>query len=88
MAPKATAVVHFADVILRARGFGFAGNTSVPPIHPSAWELLDPSEADIKEMLKEAKDGLLEEAAELSLALSVVVAFARCSYYGKNGQQQ
>ena len=65
VAPKATAVVHFADVILRARGFGFAGDTSVPPIHPSAWELLDLSEADIKEMLKEAED-LLEEAAELS----------------------
>ncbi len=60
-----TAVVHFADVILRARGFGFAGDTCVPPIHPSAWEMPSAFGTDIKEMLKEAED-LLEGAADLS----------------------
>jgi putative nucleotidyltransferase with HDIG domain len=65
VAPLETAVVHFADVILRARRFGFAGDTCVPPLSPYAWDALGLSEADIKEVLKEAED-LLEEAADLS----------------------
>jgi putative nucleotidyltransferase with HDIG domain len=64
-APMETAIVHFADVLLRGRGFGFAGDLSVPPLHPSSWELVRLSEADIKSILREAED-LLEEAADLS----------------------
>ena len=64
--PMETAVVHFADVLLRGKGFGFAGDSAMPALHPSAWELLELSEGDIKDMLKEAED-LLEEVGDLSL---------------------
>jgi putative nucleotidyltransferase with HDIG domain len=63
VAPLETAVVHFSDILIRGRGFGFAGDSGVPALHPSAWKLLGLSEADIREILKEAED-LLEEAAE------------------------
>jgi len=66
VAPMETAIVHFADVLLRGRGFGFAGDSTVPPLHPSSWELVGLSEPDIKSILGEAED-LLEEAADLSL---------------------
>jgi putative nucleotidyltransferase with HDIG domain len=66
VAPMETAIVHFADVLLRGRGFGFAGDFTVPPLHPSAWELVRLSEPDIKSILREA-ESLLEEASDLSL---------------------
>jgi putative nucleotidyltransferase with HDIG domain len=64
--PVETAIVHFADVLLRGKGFGFAGDSATPALQPSAWELLDLSEGDIKDMLREA-EGLLEEVGDLSL---------------------
>ncbi len=65
--PMATAVVHFSDVLLKGRGFGFAGDYTVPPIHPSAWELLGLNDSEIREILKEAED-LLVQVADLSLS--------------------
>jgi putative nucleotidyltransferase with HDIG domain len=59
-------IVHISDILLRGRGFGFAGDYSVSPIHPAAWELLSLTESDIKEVLKKAED-LLGEAADMSL---------------------
>jgi putative nucleotidyltransferase with HDIG domain len=64
--PQGTAVVHLSNILLRARGFGFAGDYTVPAVHPSAWELINLTEYDIREILKEAED-LLEEAGDLSL---------------------
>jgi putative nucleotidyltransferase with HDIG domain len=64
-APMEAAIVHFAYVLLRGRGFGFAGDPFVPPLHPSAWELLSLSQSDIGDILAQAED-LLEEAADLS----------------------
>jgi putative nucleotidyltransferase with HDIG domain len=66
VAPMETAIVHFSDVLLRGKGFGFAGDYAVPPMDSSAWELLDLSPSDIKDILAEAED-LLDEVADLSL---------------------
>ncbi len=66
VAPMETAIVHFADVLLRGRGFGFAGDSAVPPLHPFSWKLVGLSESDIKAVLREAED-LLDEASDLSL---------------------
>ncbi|MGD0231611.1 MAG: HDOD domain-containing protein [Syntrophorhabdales bacterium] len=66
VAPMETAIVHFADILLRSRGFGFAGDFAVPLLHPSSWELIGLSESDIGDILKESED-LLEEAADLAL---------------------
>ena len=66
VAPMETAIVHFADILLRGKGFGFAGDSAVPPLGSSAWDLINLTEGDIKAVLDEAEE-LLEEVAELSL---------------------
>jgi len=71
VAPVHAAIVHFSDILLRARGFGFAGDYSVPPVHPAAWSLLDLSGPDIREVLREAQY-LLVEAPDLSLQEDVI----------------
>jgi HD-like signal output (HDOD) protein len=59
-----TAITHLADIIIRSRGFGFAGDESVPAVDPVAWELIGLSKLDLRELLTEMED-LLEEAQEL-----------------------
>ena len=56
--PMQSAIVHFADVLVRAKGFGFAGDPNVPMIQPAAWKVLDLSEYDLTELLKELDDAL------------------------------
>jgi putative nucleotidyltransferase with HDIG domain len=67
LAPMETAIVHFSDVLLRGRGFGFAGDYAVPPVHPFAWKLLDLRDSDIREILKEAEE-LLADVADISMS--------------------
>jgi putative nucleotidyltransferase with HDIG domain len=57
-APMETAIVHMADLLVRARGFGFAGENFVPEVNTIAYELLKLSEADIKNVLKEMEDNM------------------------------
>jgi putative nucleotidyltransferase with HDIG domain len=64
-APLETAIVHMADILVRARGFGFAGENLVPEVHPVAFELLKLSAADIKDVLKELEDNM-ESAEDIS----------------------
>ncbi len=64
-APLETAIVHMADILVRARGFGFAGESLVPEVHPLAFELLNLSAADIKDVLKELEDNM-ESAEDIS----------------------
>jgi len=61
-APMETAIVHLADILVRARGFGFAGENFVPEVNPAAFELLALAEKDIREVLKEMEDNM--DAAE------------------------
>ncbi len=64
-APLEAAIVHMADILVRARGFGFAGENYVPEVHPAAFELLKLSAADIKDVLKELEDNM-ESAEDIS----------------------
>jgi putative nucleotidyltransferase with HDIG domain len=50
-APLETAIVHVADLLVRAKGVGFAGDPFVPPVHPATWQLLQLSDDDIKSIL-------------------------------------
>ena len=65
--PVQSAIVHLADILIQARGFGFSGNNSVPPVHPSAWQALDLSEADMKEILVEMEE-VLEQAEDFLIS--------------------
>lgn len=53
LAPLETNIVHFADVIVRARGVGFAGDDLVPPLHPAAFEMMQLSETDLHEIMND-----------------------------------
>lgn len=61
------AIVHFSDILIRGRGFGFAGDKLVPSVNETAWRLLDLSDADIREILIEMED-VLEQTEDLLLA--------------------
>ena len=62
-----TAIVHFSDILIRGRGFGFGGDKLVPSVNDTAWQLLDLSDADIREILIEMEDAL-EQTEDLLLA--------------------
>jgi putative nucleotidyltransferase with HDIG domain len=51
LAVKETAIVHLADILVRARGIGFAGDHFVPPLNVGAFETLGLSKNDIRDVL-------------------------------------
>jgi putative nucleotidyltransferase with HDIG domain len=57
-APLETAIVHFSDILMRARGLGFAGDALVPVVHPVAFQLLALTEADILGLLERLENSL------------------------------
>lgn len=50
-APLETAIVHVSDLLVRAKGVGFSGDSFVPAVHPATWQLLQLSDDDIKSIL-------------------------------------
>lgn len=56
--PLETAIVHVADILTRAKGFGFAGDHFVPAVNPAAWETLKLSEGATKDILAEMEETL------------------------------
>jgi putative nucleotidyltransferase with HDIG domain len=62
-----TAIIHFSDILVKGRGFGFGGDNLVPSVNETAWQLLDLSDADIREILIEMED-VLEQTEDLLLA--------------------
>lgn len=46
-APVETAVVHVANTVVRAYGYGFGGDRRVPPIAPAAWRRLGLAPSDL-----------------------------------------
>jgi len=55
-----TAVVHVADVLIKASGFGFSGDDLVPMIQPIAWNKLGLTEALLESIIEEVEDKLVE----------------------------
>ncbi|MDR1166622.1 MAG: HDOD domain-containing protein [Deltaproteobacteria bacterium] len=50
--PEWTAIVHLADIIVRAIGFGNGGDLLVPEISPAAWSLLGLKKTDFLPILE------------------------------------
>lgn len=65
--PIQTAIVHLSDVLIQARGFGFSGNHFVPAVNSTAWQALNLSESDLKEIIKEMEE-ILEQAEDFLLS--------------------
>jgi putative nucleotidyltransferase with HDIG domain len=52
-APLEVSIIHIADIIVRARGFGYAGDAMIPLINAKAWETVGLTEADLRSVLAE-----------------------------------
>ncbi|MDR1037336.1 MAG: HDOD domain-containing protein [Deltaproteobacteria bacterium] len=50
--PEWTAIVHMADIMVRAKGFGHAGDDMVPPVSQRAWEILGLRKTDFLPILE------------------------------------
>ncbi len=57
---KEVAIVHLADILIRALGYGYGGDPWVPALDSKAWHLLGLKRADFEEILPELDDRLLE----------------------------
>jgi putative nucleotidyltransferase with HDIG domain len=55
-----TAVVHIADVLVKASGFGFSGDEFVSRIQPAAWEKLGMNEMMLTDIVRELENNLVE----------------------------
>lgn len=55
-----TAVVHLADVLIKASSFGDSGDPYVPAISPMAWDILKLDENLLEEIVAELEDKLIE----------------------------
>jgi len=55
-----TSVVHMADVLIKASGFGDSGDSFVPPIQQAAWDALKLNDGIIAELVEELEDKLVE----------------------------
>jgi hypothetical protein len=51
-----TAIVHVADIVVRARGVGFGGDDLVPPLDTAIWTDLSLSESDMRDILMKIED--------------------------------
>jgi len=55
-----TAVVHIADVLIKASGFGNSGDCYVPQIQKVAWDVLKLNDHILAEVVAELEDKLVE----------------------------
>jgi putative nucleotidyltransferase with HDIG domain len=55
-----TAVVHIADVLIKASGFGDSGDCYVPQIQKIAWDVLKLNDQILAEIVEELEDKLVE----------------------------
>ena len=54
------AVVHLANILIKASGFGFSGDDFVPLIQPVAWEKLGMNESLLTTIVEELEDKLID----------------------------
>lgn len=55
-----TSVVHIADVLIKASGFGNSGDRYVPKIQQVAWDALELNEQALSDVVEEIEDKLVE----------------------------
>jgi len=53
-------IVCLADILVRARGFGFAGDNLVPSVNPDVWKRLDMTEEDLRDIFREMEEPMAD----------------------------
>jgi HD-like signal output (HDOD) protein len=64
LAPLETSIVHMADILVKARGIGYSGDNLVPELNPQAQGILNLTEEDLREVLKELEDSVEQTEEE------------------------
>lgn len=54
--PIETAIVHVSDILVRAKGLGYAGDSVVPALCAPTWEMLNLSDDDVRDILTALED--------------------------------
>jgi putative nucleotidyltransferase with HDIG domain len=54
--PMETAIVHISDILVRAKGLGYAGDPIVPALNSAAWKMVNLSDAEIMDVLCDLED--------------------------------
>ncbi|MBI3815682.1 MAG: HDOD domain-containing protein [Nitrospinae bacterium] len=57
-APRQTAMAHLSDILVRAKGFGFSGDSLVPIIDKAAWESLKITPEILEEIIGDMEESL------------------------------
>lgn len=57
---EVSSVVHFADILIRALGFGFGGDPWVPALDHAAWARIKFNKTDMRQILEELDEKLME----------------------------
>ena len=68
-----TSVVHLADILIKASGFGDSGDRHVPEIQQIAWDTLKLDDGVLSEIVTELEDKLVE-VKNFSLEMQVADA--------------
>jgi len=55
-----TAIVHFADILVRAWGYGYSGDPWVLPLNDKAWQILALEKKDLEEIMPLLDERLLD----------------------------
>ncbi|MDA8162089.1 MAG: HDOD domain-containing protein [Desulfobacteraceae bacterium] len=55
-----SAIVHFSDILIRAIGFGSGGDLWVPPLDHQAWERIKMGKGEVKDLLNELDERIIE----------------------------
>ncbi|MDD5167328.1 MAG: HDOD domain-containing protein [Syntrophales bacterium] len=56
--PMEAAIVHVSDMLVRTKGVGYPGDSVVPAVNPDAWQKVNLSDGDIREVLSHLEDGV------------------------------
>jgi HD-like signal output (HDOD) protein len=49
---RPASVVHLADILCRAKGFGSGGDDTIPRLDPEAWKRLDLTFGDVEHVMR------------------------------------
>lgn len=58
--PLETAIVHLADILIRAQGFGYGGDKVMPPLNKQGWKRLGFDDKTLEQIIVEMEAELCE----------------------------
>ena len=67
--PRETALVHFADIVARAKVLGDTYDRRIPPLDPGAWDVLGLKKSQIEQVMQATDEEFEKGKALLSIIM-------------------